>query len=153
MQHYELLYIITGKFTEEEIEPIASKINELIEKSEGKITLSENLGRKKLAYPIKHNHNGYYQLVEFDLEPQKLIGFEKKLGLTSEVLRHQVVKKKLKTQEEITKEKEIAEKIVKKQKEEEIKEEIKEKAPAKEKMKLEDLDKKLDELLEGEDII
>lgn len=164
--HYELLYIITSKLTEEETEPINKQVLDLIEKNEGKITLQENYGKKKLAYPIKHHHNGYYRLFEFDLEPDKLGELEKKFMLTNEILRHQIFKKKLKTEEEIKKERELISKIEEKKekaKEKEMEQEqaaaptattpADEKAPAKEKMKLEDLDKKLDEILGGDDII
>ena len=153
MQHYELLYIITGKLTEEEIEPFNKQVVELIEGSEGKITLNEDLGKKRLAYPINHNHHGYYHLLELDIAPDKLTEIERKIRLTNEILRHQMIIKKIKTAEEIAKEKKILTKIEEKR-EEKIKEEkAEEKEPAKEKMKLEDLDKKLDEILESDDII
>jgi small subunit ribosomal protein S6 len=153
MQHYELLYIITEKKTEEELEPVNQVIFELIEKNQGKITLKEDLSKKKLAYQIKHNYHGYYQLIEFDLEPDKLAEIERKIKLTGEILRHQVVKKKIKTPEQIARERVLMNKLAEKR--EEIREEKREdkKEPVREKIKLEDLDKKLDELLDGEDII
>ena len=153
MQHYELLYIISAKLTEEEIEPVNKQVTDLIEKNEGKITLKEGLGKKKLAYPINHNFHGYYELLEFDLTQEKLAEVDNKIKLTNEILRHQIIKKKVKTEEDVAREKEIMEKIEQKREEKEKKEEVKKEEPAKEKLKLEDLDKKLDEILDSDDII
>ena len=60
--HYELLYIVSNKYSEEELEPIKNKVNKIIEENGGKITFSEDWGKKKLCYPIKHFSYGYYLL-------------------------------------------------------------------------------------------
>lgn len=135
MKHYEILYLISSQYSEPEAESIAEKVKELITKAGGKITLKDNLGKKKLAYPIKQIYQGYYLLYEFDLEQKDLKKLNNDLGLTNEILRHLIVKKsaKIPSMVELTKEK--------------VEEEKEEKKERKEKVKLEDLDKKLDELL------
>lgn len=136
MPHYELLYIVLPKFSEDEVPKVASKVKEQIQKFGGKITLEDNLGKKKLAYPIKHNRYGYYLLLEFDLEAEKVKSLDNNLKLLNEVLRHQMVKKR-KEIPHIPRPKKIKEPLEKKEKKE---------------IKIEDLDKKLDEILK-EDII
>ncbi len=144
MNHYELLYLIAATYSEDELIPFKQKIKELIEKKSGKITLEDNLGKKKFAYPIKQVRHGYYLLYEFDLPPENLKALERSLKLTPEVLRHMVVGKKFQTPSliEITAEKVKKEKV---QKEKEEK-----KKSDKDKIKLEDLDQRLDEILEGD---
>ncbi len=143
MIHYELLYLIAATYTEEELVPIKEKVKELIEKNGGKITAEDSLGKKKLAYPIKNARHSYYLLYELDLEPENIKKLERDLVLDTDVLRHQLVKKALMAPSI----REITEQKLKKEKaaEPEAK-----KTTEKEKIKLEDLDRKLDELLEND---
>ncbi|MFH1412981.1 MAG: 30S ribosomal protein S6 [bacterium] len=91
--HYELLYIISNKYSEDEIEPIKEKVTKLIIDNQGKITKNDDWGKKRLAYPIKHFRHGYYHLLEFDLDGNKLKIVEDWLRLSEQILRHQIVKK------------------------------------------------------------
>lgn len=92
---YELLYIIPNKYSEDEAKKIHSKILELAKKNGFEVTNEENLGSKKLAYPIKHAYYGYYFLIHFKLaEKANLVSFNQKLGIMPEVLRSQIVKYK-----------------------------------------------------------
>ena len=140
--HYELLYLVSGTFSEDELIPIKERVKQLIEKREGKITLEDSLGKKKLAYPIKQFRHGYYLLYEFDLAGENLKSLENDLKLTPEVLRHQTVRRELQTLSFV----EMTEKKVEKEKEE-TKEK---KRPEKDKIKMQDLDEKLDEILKGD---
>jgi small subunit ribosomal protein S6 len=156
-EHYELLYIIPAKYTAEEILPIIDRITAAIKDNGGEITRDDNLGKLKLAYPIKQTYQGYYILNEFDLKPLNLKKLDDTVKLDTDVLRHMIVKKKIKTTKEIEEERSAQERLLK-EKEQEIKkdeEESKKEAPVKEKEKkvsLEELDKKLDEILK-DDII
>ena len=47
--HYELLFIVPNKFTEDETKQIIAKVDEIIIKSGGEITYREYWGKKKLA--------------------------------------------------------------------------------------------------------
>ncbi len=156
LEHYELLYIVPMSYTADELKPIVEKVAGQIKENGGEITKDDNLGKLKFAYPLKHQGHGYYLLYEFNLPKANLIKLNRSLGLTSEIVRFMIVKKKIKTEAEITAEKELQAKLAKK-KEKEIekikaeKKEIKEKTTQekdKEKISLEDLDKKLDEILD-----
>jgi len=153
--HYELLYIVANKFTEDEVKPIMEKVNSLITDNQGKITLIEDIAKKRLSYPIKGFRYGYYILIEFDLVGESLIIVDRALRMMNEVLRHQIIIKTVKTAEQIAKDKTIAEKIaarnIKEEKEEEAKEKNKE--TDKEKVDLKDLDEKLDKILETNDLL
>jgi len=149
---YELLYIVPNKYTEEEVGPIVKKVNELVKKHDGQITHNEEWGKKKLAYAIDKNVHGYYNLVEFEIDGENVNKIDNELRLSNEILRHQIVVKKIKTAQAIEKEKEIAEKIAAKVKEEEKAEEEAKKEPAK-KVDLKELDEKLDKILESDDLL
>jgi small subunit ribosomal protein S6 len=148
--HYEILYIISNKFTEEEVKPIQEKVKKIITDNGGKITFEEEWGKKRLAYPIKHNNHGYYILSEFDIEGKKLEKINETLRLTNEVIRFQIITKEIKkSKPTAVKKKRVSEKkevdLVKKVKEEK-------KAP-KAKVDLKALDEKLDKILDTDDLL
>lgn len=164
--HYELLYIIPNKFTEDEAREIDKKVRKIITDNEGEVTYSEEWGKKKLAYLIKGFNHGYYNLLEFDLWGKDLKGVDTSLRMFSEVLRHQIVKGARRTEEEIKKEKEKSKELADKKKEETMPKESEKdfdligdakarerKRSSKKKATLKDLDKKLDDILKTDDLL
>ncbi|MBN2854413.1 30S ribosomal protein S6 [Patescibacteria group bacterium] len=167
--HYEILFIVPNKFTEDEAKKIATKVETMIVEAEGKVTFSEFWGKKKLAYKIKNNEYGYYGLFEFDLEKELLAKIENDLRLSTEILRHQIVVKKTKTEAELKREEEIRAKIDSKKAKEvkaektEVKKNFKEekadkttsakKAVAPKSADLKELDEKLEGILNADDLI
>ncbi|MFA6428501.1 MAG: 30S ribosomal protein S6 [Candidatus Buchananbacteria bacterium] len=93
MNHYEILYLFPAKYTEEELKPQIEKVLALLYKYGAKLTFNELMGRRKLAYPIKNFYTGYYYVCEFDLEPTNLQKLENELRMTPEILRHQILAK------------------------------------------------------------
>lgn len=147
--HYELLYIIANKFSENELEPIIGKVTKLIEEGQGKITHTEDWGKKKMAYQIAGYSHGYYRLVEFDLEAANLARIERNLRMMPEVIRHQIVRKAPFDPSQVKPAPvrpavEKAEPAVTK---------TVEKPKAKDKADLKDLDEKLDKILETNDLL
>jgi len=151
--HYELLYLISNKYSEDEVKPIVEKVHSLIAASQGTITSKEDLGKKRLAYPIKGFRYGYYSLAEFDMAGINLAVLDRALRMMNEILRHQIVVKSIQTAEQIAKDKKIAEKIAEKNLKEEKAAEEKIKEQDKEKVDLKDLDEKLDKILETDDLL
>ncbi|MBU0683039.1 MAG: 30S ribosomal protein S6 [Candidatus Omnitrophica bacterium] len=140
--------MVASNYTEEELLPIKEKVKNLIKKFEGEISSEDSFGKKKLSYPIKKNHQGYYLLYEFDLDGINLENLKKELGLTNELLRHIIVKKAIKAPAKArATEIKIQETVIPKSEME--KEEEKESKKDDKRIKLEDLDQKLDEILEG----
>lgn len=150
IEHYEILYILPMSYTAEEVRPITKKVADIIKDNGGTVTKEQNLDKQKFAYPIKGQSHGYYFLYEFDLPTDKLINLNRILHLTNEVLRFIIVKKQIKSEEQLKEETKIQEKIARKKEKKRI-EEAKVEKVAKEKkgkISLEELDKKLDEILE-----
>lgn len=152
MKHYEMLYIIAPDFTDEEHAKLTASAESLIKNEGGIISASEMLGKKKLAYPIKKAVASYYNLLSFDIEPAKLPLIEQKFRLMTEILRFLlVVKKPVKEKPKVISPRPAAmeapaPRIFKK-------EPAKEKTKVKlQKVSLEELDKKLDEIL-GDDVV
>ena len=156
MQHYEMLFISPVQANEKKQNEILEKIIGLATSLEMKITENKDIGRKKLAYPVKKVVQGYYFLIEFDAEQPQIKKFDRELKLMPDIVRYLIIKKKVKTPEEIRKQKATQERIRERKIKEEQAELAKEKTEKEEKkgpvekIKLEDLDKKLDEILKEE---
>lgn len=89
---YELLYIIPTRYTDAEIEGIQGTVRGLIEKAGAKVVKEENLGRIRLAYPIKQTRHGSYILAYLEAETATVAEIENQLRLATEVLRHMLAR-------------------------------------------------------------
>jgi hypothetical protein len=58
MQQYELLSIVPTQFTDEEVGEISKQISALVEKVGGNVVSTTNLGKIRMAYPIKKIRHG-----------------------------------------------------------------------------------------------
>jgi small subunit ribosomal protein S6 len=163
VKHYEILFILPNKFTDEEAKKVSEQVEEKIVANSGKVTNREYWGKKRLAYKIKGNAFGYYGLLEFDLEGINLAKVDLVLRLSTDVLRHQIVVKKPKTEEQIATEQKIRAKITAK-KAAEVRKDQEEKVKTVEaaalaskgtdkRAKLKDLDEKLEDILSASDLI
>lgn len=94
---YELLYIISNKFTEDEAKEINEKVEGIITANGAVVTFREDWGKKKLAYPISNFNYGYYRYIEFDATTEKIAKIERTIKLSSDVLRHQLLKRAVRT--------------------------------------------------------
>lgn len=151
--HYELLYIVPNKYSEDELKPIFSKVNKLITDNEGKITYEEDWGTKKMTYSIKGFNHGYYHLVEFDASGEKVNKINHELRIDRDVLRHMIVSKAVVSEEEREAKKRKAEKQMIKKVEEKAKQEEKPKENPKKKVDMKELDEKLDKILDTDDLL
>jgi len=150
LQHYELMLIVSGAITEDKHPSMLEQIRKNLEKSSASGIKQIALGRKKLAYAIKNLKHGFYFIYEFDLPAKNLNGLHEDFRLSAQILRFLITKKKLKTAEDINQENKIKEGRIKAQLKKEAEETAEEKKAARDanKISLEDLDKKLDEILE-----
>lgn len=166
--HYEVLFIVPNRFTEDEAKQVITAVEGVITKNNGEIDYREYWGKKKLAYEIKHNAYGYYALAEFNANKEAVALINQELRLSNDVIRHQIIAKRVKSEEEIAKAKAIQEKINARKKEEEklLKEknekgenDSKEKRSKKtetkkeEKSDAKELDQKLEGILSAKDLI
>lgn len=93
MKEYELLYIVGTQFTDQEIAGIQSKIDDLLTQAGAKVLKTQNLGKIKLAYPIKKIRHGSYVLSYFDAESSVITDLNRRLGLAEELLRHTLLER------------------------------------------------------------
>ncbi|MBU0625101.1 30S ribosomal protein S6 [Patescibacteria group bacterium] len=93
MKKYELMYIVPSKYTEAEMDELIKKVAGILETAGAQISETHNMGKRRLAYPIEHHRNGTYTLVHFEAETKSIAKIDEVLRLTSEILRHLIVER------------------------------------------------------------
>jgi len=91
MNLYESVVIINPNVEEEEMKSLIKKFSTLINK-DGKVDSVEELGKKKLAYEIKKQKEGYYVIFHFESNPDLINELERKLRITDEVIKFMTIK-------------------------------------------------------------
>lgn len=92
MNKYESIIIINPNLTEEAIKAIETRFTGLINEN-GKVESVEHMGKKKLAYEIKKNNEGYYMLFNFEAKPDFIAELERNYRITDDILKFITVKK------------------------------------------------------------
>lgn len=92
MNKYESVVIINPNVEETALKALVEKFQTLIN-TDGKVEQVNELGKKKLAYEIKKNKEGYYVVYDFEANPNLIAELERNYRITDEVIKFIVVKK------------------------------------------------------------
>ena len=92
MNEYELMYVLHPRLTEEEIAAAVERISALVTGPGGEILSVDQWGRRRLAYPIDRNMEGYYVLSTFKAPAEVCGPLERQLNLAEDVLRHLMIR-------------------------------------------------------------
>lgn len=87
MQNYNFLFFLSGNLAEAEIPASLDNIKALLESQGVTGVIFENAGRQKLAYPIGDHHFGYLFNSFLKIEPKNVANLKEKLGLEPEIIR------------------------------------------------------------------
>jgi small subunit ribosomal protein S6 len=90
IRKYEMMTTAPAKIGETKARGVSNSIKDLISESKGKILNSDFMGKKKFAYEIKHETDGFYDLMEFEMDAASLPEFRKKLDFIEDLTRYMV---------------------------------------------------------------
>ena len=85
-EKYETMVVYSLKNGEEQIETLGAKFTALIREGATLVNVNE-WGKRRLAYPINYENDGYYVLYAFDATPDFPKEFERVLNITEGVIR------------------------------------------------------------------
>jgi len=88
------MFIIDPTLSEEATEKNIKEIEGFITKEKGEIKEIEKIGKRKLLSKIAKKTEGYYLLIYFSLDSQKVSVLNRKCKLNAEILRNMVIKSK-----------------------------------------------------------
>ena len=90
MNKYEV--VVTAQITDEERAAVVEQVKAYIARRGGNVTEVEDWGKRRLAYEIAKQSEGYYYFVKVDAEPTMSVELEKDLRIMENVLRYLIVR-------------------------------------------------------------
>ncbi|MDR2192165.1 MAG: 30S ribosomal protein S6 [Endomicrobium sp.] len=90
--NYESTFICSPELSSEKIEELTSKVTKLVETSKGTVKTVQQLGKKRLAYPISKFREGNYVYMELAGEGSMVGALENFFKLNDSVIRFLTVK-------------------------------------------------------------
>lgn len=92
MPRYELMYILASSVSDDQVPATAQQIEQFVADNGGSDITHDQLGKKKLAYPIKKTRNGHYGVITFTAEGKGANSLDAKLRTQKgTVIRHIIV--------------------------------------------------------------
>lgn len=94
MRHaYELTFIVRNDPNEETINTAITQVQSWVEAdSLGQVMKIDRWGRRKLAYEIDKQRDGFYVLMNAEIDPHNLPELERNLKLSPDVLRYLLIR-------------------------------------------------------------
>ena len=89
---YETVFVVNPELSEEDTQNLVKKFTDLIAQN-GTIENINEWGKRKLAYLINKESEGYYALINFESTPDFPAELDRRYKITDGVLRSIIVKK------------------------------------------------------------
>jgi len=94
MPNYECAVVLAPTLSDEQVQEQIETIKTWFTGLGAQVSDVDVWGRKRLAYPIGKNQEGFYVIYYFtlDREQPRLVEFEKRVNTTESILRHLVIR-------------------------------------------------------------
>ncbi len=93
MRAYELMLIVNPDLEEEATDAVIERTSNLIQRGGGEVTNINKWGKRRLAYEIRGNTEGFYVVIDFNADDETTTEVERVLKITEEVVRFLLVRK------------------------------------------------------------
>ena len=92
MNHYELMVILSPTLTEEAEKEQVLQVKDLLKREKSTIHFVDHWGKRKLAYTIKRQRQGFYEWFYFEAEPGHVAELDRKLKMAESILRFMILR-------------------------------------------------------------
>ena len=93
MDRYEIMFIVKNTIEDEAVKKESDALQSIITSDEGKIIEFKEMGKRKLAYPIKKEVTGTYYVMTVEAKHETIKEFDRKVLINENILRHLIIKK------------------------------------------------------------
>ncbi len=90
LREYEVMFILPAEADESAVTGVTDRITKVIGEG-GAVGNVDRWGRRRLAYEIDKQNEGYYVIAQFTADPSVITEVERTLKLADEVIRFKVV--------------------------------------------------------------
>jgi small subunit ribosomal protein S6 len=94
MREYEVMLILPPDAEDSVVDAVVERITGVLSQRGGEVASVDKWGRRRLAYEISRQSEGFYVIVTFRTEPDAVLELERVLTLADEVIRFKVVLRK-----------------------------------------------------------
>ena len=91
MREYEILLMLPPDAEDSVVDGVVERVKGVLSDRGGEVKSADKWGRRRLAYEIAKQTEGYYLVLSFDTEPEAVLELDRVLSLADEVLRFKVV--------------------------------------------------------------
>lgn len=92
MTCYETLFVVKPTLTEEEINAQIAKIKDTLAKEGCELLATNDMGMRKLAYPVEKNLRGYYTILFYKASGDSITEIERNLRISEDVIKFLTIK-------------------------------------------------------------
>ena len=93
MRRYEIVFIADPRLSDEEVVALTDEYKSILTRTGGSVSREESWGKRKLAYPIQKLSEGYYVLLNVELDDTSpLPEVERRMEQSDKVLRYLTVR-------------------------------------------------------------
>ena len=92
MLQYETVFIAEPSYTDEEIDELLKGIEQIVTTSGGKTLKVEKWGKRRLAYTIHNNEEGFYVLITHECPASLVKEIDRRFRMNDRILRHMAVR-------------------------------------------------------------
>lgn len=91
MHKYELMYITRPDLDQDSLQSLREKVKSVIADNGGEVTQEDEMGKRRLAYPIDDLREGVYTVVNFQSTADLLTELNRVMKIDDDIVRHMVI--------------------------------------------------------------
>ena len=92
MRAYELMVILHAGVDESDVAACIERVAQNVVANGGEVKTEDRWGKRRFAYEINHQHEGYYLVLEFATETREMDTLQRLLRLADDVVRHKLIR-------------------------------------------------------------
>ncbi|MYG93779.1 MAG: 30S ribosomal protein S6 [Acidimicrobiia bacterium] len=93
MRAFELMIILEAEVDEADVTARIDQVTQNITaNSSGEVKTEDRWGKRRFAYEINHQQEGYYVVLEFVTEAREMESLQRLLQLADDVVRHKIIR-------------------------------------------------------------
>jgi small subunit ribosomal protein S6 len=91
-RQYEVVFIVDPTADDDEVTRLTDSFKQIVTDQGGKITKSESMGRRQLAYEILHKTEGSFWLLEIEGSGREIAELERRMRVNDRIIRYITVR-------------------------------------------------------------
>jgi small subunit ribosomal protein S6 len=91
MRNYEVIFIVRPELPDEEVEKLITQMESVVASAGGTVEKVEKMGRRRLAYRVRKQREGFYVLFNMQGTGDTVKEFERRLKVSDAVVKYLTV--------------------------------------------------------------